>query len=194
MSMWSKIMAFFKKVGSEEHFTSQGKKFVKVKSGGSSGNAILDLIGEAESRGNYNAFFGNAENKSVDFTKMTIREVRAWQDKYVRSGSKSSAVGKYQIIRGTMDSLIEGLGLTGDELFDERMQDRLGLALLNRRGYSKWTSGQITKQQFANNLAREWASLPVIGGNKHGRSYYAGDGLNKALISPDKYLSALDKG
>lgn len=155
--------------------------------------SLFDLIGEKESNGNYNAFFGNAANKEVEFTSMTVKDVRSWQDRFVRNGSKSSAVGKYQIIRKTMDSLIDEMGLTGEELFDEVLQDRMAETLANRRGLDKWKAGKISDEKFANNLAKEWASFPVIGGSKHGRSYYAGDGLNKALISPESVLSALQK-
>lgn len=153
--------------------------------------ALFDLIGDKESGGNYNAFYGKANNQEVDFTKMKVKDVRAWQDRFVRQGSKSSAVGKYQIIRKTMDQLIGDLSLTGDELFDEQLQDKMATKLADKRGYSKWKSGSMSDEKFANNLAKEWASFPVIGGSKHGRSYYAGDGLNKALISPDSVLEAL---
>ena len=153
--------------------------------------ALFELIGNKEAGGNYNAFYGNARNNEVDFTKMKVKDVRSWQDRFVKQGSRSSAVGKYQIIRKTMDQLISDLNLTGDELFDEAMQDKMATKLADKRGYSKWKSGSLSDEQFANNLAKEWASFPVIGGDKHGRSYYAGDGLNKALISPEDVLGAL---
>ena len=154
--------------------------------------ALLDLIGQKESNGKYNAFYGNANNEDIKFTEMKVSDVRSWQDRFVRNGSDSSAVGKYQIIRKTMDSLISDLNLTGDELFDEELQDKMALQLAKRRGYDKWKNGSLDDNAFANNLAKEWASFPVVGGNKHGRSYYAGDGLNKALISPDEVLRVLD--
>jgi muramidase (phage lysozyme) len=153
--------------------------------------ALFDLIGQKEAQGNYNAFFGNARNQDVKFTEMKVKDVRAWQERFVANGSESSAVGKYQIIRSTMDGLIKNLNLTGDELFDEALQDRMAGSLADGRGYSKWKAGKISDEKFANNLAKEWASFPVVGGKGHGRSYYAGDGLNKSLISPDAVLEAL---
>jgi len=46
-------------------------------------------------------------------------------------------------------------------------------------------------KDFALNLAKEWASFPVLAetfGQKRkvtrGQSYYAGDGVNKALVPP----------
>ena len=88
---------------------------------------LLNLIGDTEANGNYNAYYGNAGNSETDFTAMTVNEVRQWQDQFVKQGSPSSAVGKYQIIRKTMDDLIKRLNLTGDELFTEELQDRMAL-------------------------------------------------------------------
>ena len=63
------------------------------------------------------------------------------------------------------------------------MQDRLATALLERRGYSKFLNGAISEARFMRNLSQEWASLPKDMG---GASYYAGDGLNRALTSPQE--------
>lgn len=161
-----------------------------------SNRKLLDLIGKKESNGNYNAYFGNAGNQDIDFTSMTIADVRRWQDDFVKKGSKSSAVGKYQIIRKTMDSLIKEMNLTGKEKFSNELQDQMALTLARRRGYDKFVSGKMDKKSFANELAKEWASFPVvtpINGKKPGQSYYAGDGLNKALIQPDEVFAALDE-
>jgi hypothetical protein len=105
---------------------------------------------------------------------MTVREVQNWQDASVRAGSKSSAVGGYQIIRKTLRGLVSEMGLTGDEIFDNNLQDRLGTQLLKRRGFDAWQSGKLSDDAFMNNLAGEWAALPM----PNGRSRYAGDGLN----------------
>lgn len=180
-------------IGGKFYKKLEGEEAKKVLSTSPRSKPLFDLIGDKESGGNYNAYYGNASNKDVVFTNMKLKDVRSWQDTFVRSGSRSSAVGKYQIIRKTMDSLIKEMGLTGDEIFNEDLQDKMAETLANRRGYDKWRKGKIDDNTFANNLAKEWASFPVIGGSKHGRSYYAGDGLNKALISPDSVLSALSK-
>ena len=63
---------------------------------------LLSTIAEGESRGNYNAYFGNSANTTLKFTEMTIAEVQAWQDKYVADGNASNAVGRYQIISPTL--------------------------------------------------------------------------------------------
>lgn len=103
---------------------------------------MLDLIGAAEgtdkARGynetlGYGAFTGGA----VNLTGMTLSEVLALQKRMLAhpgNSYNSSAVGRYQITKRTLESLMGELGLTGDRLFDENTQDELARALLRRRG------------------------------------------------------------
>lgn len=156
------------------------------------GGSALDMIGHFESNGNYNAYYGNAGNEEVDFSQMTIDEVLAWQDQYVADGSPSSAVGKYQFIRGTLRELKESGNYTGDEMFSNDLQDQMATELMNRRGYQEFMNGEISAEQFADNMAKEWASLPMATGPNAGQSYYSGDGLNKALVDLDDYLTQLE--
>ena len=149
---------------------------------------LLDLIAQAESRGNYNAYFGDASNTEVKFTEMSVAEVLDWQKAFVAQGNPSSAVGRYQIINTTLAGLVQELDLQGSEMFDEAMQDRLALALLERRGVVAYINGRIDAKQFAAELAKEWAGLPRILGDAPEKSYYAGDGLNAALVGVDEVL------
>lgn len=150
---------------------------------------LLELIARAESRGNYNAYFSNAGNQAVRFTEMSVTEILRWQEEFVAQGSPSSAVGRYQIINTTLAGLVRQLGIDAGELFDESMQDRLALALLERRGAIAYVNGRMTKEQFAAELAKEWAGLPRVLGESPEKSYYAGDGLNKALVGVDEVLA-----
>ena len=68
---------------------------------------------------------------------------------------------------------------------------RRNLQLMRGRGMDLYLSGAITAENFANNLAREWASLPVVSGTKKGRSFYDGDGLNKAHVDIEPFLAAV---
>ena len=53
--------------------------------------------------------------------------------------------------------------------------------------------GKITREEFGDNLAAEWASLPLITGPNRGRSRYAGDSAgNRALTTIDALLAAID--
>lgn len=152
---------------------------------------LLDLIADVESRDNYNAYFGNAHNSSVDFTKMTIADVMEWQKQQVAHGSPSSAVGRYQIIDTTLAGLVENMKLDPNQLFDEATQDRMAIALLERRGSVSYVNNEMSRDDFAANLAMEWASLPKVTGENPESSYYAGDGLNRSLIDKERVLSAI---
>jgi muramidase (phage lysozyme) len=162
---------------------------------------FLDFIGNKEAPKGYGQVYGGAEEfLNRDLTQMTVSEVRRWQDHAVRQGSRSSAAGRYQIIRETLDELIADLGLTGGERFTPELQDRLGYQLLKKRGYERWMSGEMGGANFARELAKEWASMPVIADTKgarrrvrRGESYYAGDGLNAALTEAGT-LEALISG
>ena len=163
---------------------------------------LLSLIARKESGGNYNAYFGKAKNQNnPKFTTMTLKEVRDWQDKFVRNGSKSSAVGKYQIIRSTLDGLIASLGVKKSELFDEDLQDRMALKLIEEKRLKDFLNKEISVATFGSLLARVWAALPVLKAEtnnkgrkvKRGQSYYAGDGLNKAHIMPEEVEGVLEE-
>lgn len=153
---------------------------------------LLDTIAKGESKGNYNAYFGHTHNADIRFTQMTVGEVLAWQSDYVKNGSPSSAVGKYQFVRPTLNGLVQQQRIPLGVRFDEALQDRLAVTLLERRGLKDYAKSKITREQFAHNLSKEWAALPrVIGDNPH-QSYYAGDGLNKVQLSIDEIYRGID--
>lgn len=154
---------------------------------------LLEVIADAESKGNYNAHFGNPANTTTKFTDMTIAEVQDWQAQSVAQGAVSSAVGRYQIIDSTLAEIVAEQNIAPSEKFDEPMQDQLAAALLERRGSEKFVNDEITREEFAANLAMEWASLPKIIGDEPESSYYAGDGLNKSLVSSSDVLQAVNK-
>lgn len=166
----------------------------RLKADPSSYQALLDLIAKAESNGNYNAHFGDPGSKDPDFTTMTLSEVQAWQREFVTSGQPSSAVGRYQIISTTFDGLVAELELAPESvLFDEATQDRMAVALLERRGLTAYVNDELTREEFAANLAREWAGLPRVVGQNPEESFYSGDGLNAAQVSSREVLEAIDQ-
>lgn len=153
---------------------------------------LLQLIAQVESKENYNAYFGNASNTSIDFTKMSIAEVMSWQADYVRQGSPSDAVGKYQIISTTLASLAQQLKLDTSQKFNAQMQDKLAITLLERRGSENYVNNELARHEFAANLAKEWAALPKVVGENPEASYYAADGLNQSLVSVNDVLKAIE--
>ncbi|RMF36056.1 MAG: hypothetical protein D6754_12115 [Alphaproteobacteria bacterium] len=150
---------------------------------------FLDFIANYESTGNYNARFGDAANQTdPKFTALTIDQVQAWQE-----GRKFSACGKYQIIRDTLRGLKASMNLSGAELYDEEMQDRMGTRLLEGRGLASYLSGGLEREDFALAVAREWAALPGVKEPFGPKGVYDGDGVNQARVDVPTYLAALDR-
>lgn len=154
---------------------------------------LRDFIANPESGGDYNIVWGGIKAKDKparQLVTMTIGEVLAWQDS-IDARYQSEAAGKYQIMEDTLRGLYAEAGMKLSDLFDRSGQDRLATQLLRRRGLERYLAGEISAEKFANSLAREWASLPVVTGPNKGRSYYAGDGLNKSHVSVDAFLAAV---
>ena len=179
---------------------------------GSISSGFKSLIGRGESvKGEYNqlVFPGkNAEPIQMPkkLTDMTLGEVYQLQDKMKAAGYPSTAVGKYQIIKGTLKEHADRLGFDDSVLFDEKTQDMLLESLLNKRGLQQFKRGRLSKEDFQTSLAQEWASIPVprdmhvddkYGSRdlKAGESYYKGINGNKAspAISQDMLDQLLNK-
>lgn len=167
---------------------------------------LFDTIVSGESVDYNTVYSGSAIEPPKPITEMTVEEVRAWQDRSVAAGADSSAAGRFQIIRSTMDELIEQGVLSPDDVFNEETQNRAYEALLERRGFSRFRNAmqnassdaqrrQIA-QRFQMNLAREFASVPVPydvprRGVTRGQSYYQGVANNRAAHSADSFLNIL---
>lgn len=154
---------------------------------------LLNFIARFESGGDYNIVYGGikkADRPKKPLVQMTVNEVLAWQDS-IDKLYMSEAAGKYQIMEDTLRKLAPEAKISGAALFDQKTQDTLARQLLRRRGLDSYLEGKITAEVFANNLAKEWASLPVVTGAKKGKSYYAGDGLNKSHVSVTEFLEAV---
>ena len=163
--------------------------------------SFLQLIRKHEG-GSQDSVAYNADYAMDDrwtLTSATFDQVRRLGRSQVSEhGEASSAIGAYQFLSKTLDSLKMSLGLSGSETFDQNLQDDLAVALMIRRGLLTYLRGDMTSVAFANSLAREWASLPVVHAMKGsrrmlkaGQSYYAGDGLNRAFHDPEDVLEAI---
>lgn len=118
-----------------------GKTSPAAKAGGTSTKkSFLDFIASVESGpGGYNATLdsGAYTGGDVELVTKTLDEIREIQTAILNhplNKKNSSAVGRYQIVRKTLDGLRRDLGLTGKELFTPDLQDMLGTALVQRRG------------------------------------------------------------
>lgn len=151
-------------------------------------------------RSSYDVIYGHNEGKiSKKVTSMTIDELIAIQPTFTKR-FKSSAAGGYQFMRNTLRNLKTELRLRGTQIMDPDLQDRLGYHLAIRRGYNEFIAGKISRTEFGRRLAQEWASFPVLAPTKgasralqRGETFYAGDKLNKALVTPERMEAILDK-
>jgi muramidase (phage lysozyme)/uncharacterized protein (DUF2345 family) len=165
---------------------------------GAYGN-LLDVIGNAESSGYNTVYSGSRIAPYKPITTMTVEEVLQWQSDSVSAGSASSAAGRYQYIRQTLNGLVNDGVLARTDIFNPANQDKLARESLRRRGLNNFINGTKSLEAMAKSIAQEWASMPVIArtqGQRRivnaGESYYAGDGLNKSLISTTELVAALN--
>lgn len=134
---------------------------------------ILDFIAARESNGNYNAVIGNSRSTD-DLSAKTLTGIFSLQDRLRMSGRPSTAVGRYQFLKGTLSRLAEQKRLDPTAtMFTPTLQDELAVELLIGRGYSQWWRGQLDDSEFAHRLSCEWASLPDPCNDGH--SHYDGD-------------------
>jgi muramidase (phage lysozyme) len=154
--------------------------------------AIRNMIGRAESGGDYNVMVGG---KKGDLTNMTLAQILEQQQKMIQKGSgfESSALGKYQMTNATLRDLINKTGMDiNTTKFDQATQDRLADELIvSRGGYNKYAAGAINKEKFMRNLSTIWAGLPM---DASGRSFYHGVGSNKATIGFEEAMGSFAYG
>lgn len=150
-------------------------------------NGVLDFIAGPESGGDYNLRNGGSR---ANLTSMTIQQIFDMQRNYrTWPGATSTAVGRYQYIKGTLEEMVRIMGLNpATTRFDERTQDAIATRDLRRRcRLDDWLAGRITDGDFLNLVSRVWAGVP----NTSGRSTYAGVGNNRAGISANSALAQL---
>lgn len=133
---------------------------------------VLDYIAKAEgtahrSGGGYDTSLAYGKflpgGREQTLTDKTLDEIDALQTHMLRDPKNpynSSAIGRYQIVRKTLRGLRKKLGLKGDELYDQAMQDRLAAELARARGAdpvglgNEWASLKGRKGQEAAELMR----------------------------------------
>jgi murein DD-endopeptidase MepM/ murein hydrolase activator NlpD len=164
-------------------------------------SSLGDLVGKLESGGDYNKLVtptGKGITPEKPITEMTLDEVSKLQTRMKKSGDyPSTAVGKYQYLQDTLKDVAQQEGLdTATTKFTPEVQEQLFKRTLKNRGLEDYQSGKISKEEFQNQLAMEFASIPVAtdvhrpAGKgykerdiKAGESYYSGVGTNKELVS-----------
>lgn len=150
--------------------------------------AVKEMIAKHESGGDYNVVIGGGKYPLED---MTLSEVQELQEALVEQGKPSGAVGKYQIIGKTLESIMSRNpnDFPPERKFDAQAQEEAADILLDRRGFKKFENGEISTDKMALELAKEWASLPDP---KTGKSYYDADGINKSHHRVTDVVKLLD--
>jgi len=108
----------------------------------------------------------------MDLTQQTLGQVRAMQnetfagsDEEWRASGGLWAVGKYQIIPGTLQGLMDRLNLSPDTLFSPALQDYLALDLLRTQGPGAWLgvmeNGRVKISQAKYNILLQAQQMQV---------------------------------
>lgn len=124
--------------------------------------------------------FGKYGKPEKPLSQMTVGEVKEFQKKQIAAtrgkipgtNQGTGAVGKYQVVQGTLAAQQKKLGFSDEDKFTPELQDKIGRSLLEGRGYSKFRSGEISGKKFQSNLSQEWASIadPNTGRSRYGQS------------------------
>jgi len=153
---------------------------------------MLDLLGQSEGtdkgRGynetlGYGAYTGGNKN----LVEMTFAQIDRLQTQMLANPENemnSSALGRYQIVRTTLREIVDKKNISGNRLFNERMQDEAACFLLGKRGIDKWLKDELPLDNLLVALAQEWASLPTPAG----RGYYDNQ---RAAVSVQKVIDTL---
>jgi len=181
----------------------EGKPYMKVEK---PKDSLLELIANGEGtsfdkavkhgyKSEYDVTLGYgayADDKSKPVSTMTLNELIAHQTKMLRNKKNklnSSAAGKYQITRTTLKDLMKTMKLDGNSIFSQELQDKMAMKLLERRGLQKFKTGKITKEEFQNNLSKEWASIARFKSNKGSYGQHVGTSSESIGKLLDGYLS-----
>lgn len=160
---------------------------------------LADLIGKSEAgRYGYNALvYKNIDGKKVpggsaDLVNMTMKEVKEFQKGMHANGHASTAVGRYQVIAGTLEGAQNALRIPDSALFNARTQDRIFMHLADGRGFKAYLDNptEENKRKLLANLPNEWAILKTAQGKG------AFDGLvgNKGTVSQSVVDEAIVRG
>jgi muramidase (phage lysozyme) len=152
--------------------------------------SLADLLTRGESRGknpydvvNRGEAHGNAPG-TEDLENMTVAEVMQHQ-----ANHDFNAAGRYQIIGTTMTAAARALRLSGNELFDRNMQDRIFNEYLigsKHRVIEDYLAGRnndLAGAAYA--VSQEWASVSVPPGMLT-QSGKLASGLQTYYDKPDK--------
>jgi hypothetical protein len=137
-------------------------------------------IVQGESGGDYNRVVFDLR-KNANLTEMSITDILSLQSDLISetknnteyskktNGRGTSAVGKYQITRTTLNSFMDWLSnttegkdfnrqfnISRDTKFDEKTQELIANWILSQSGLSDYLKGKISKQDFIKRVKGRW--------------------------------------
>ena len=162
------------------------------------GGVLGALVAAHESgRPGYNAFnrgnAGDSARAAMDFATMSLAQITQLQALPPGNPNRLFAVGKYQMIPGTMKLAIAALNLPLNTMLIPELQEtffRNYLIAIKRPQVKSFITGQgasLADAQLA--MAREFASFP---NPLTGLSCYGGTGGNRATVSVAQSAAALN--
>lgn len=166
---------------------------------------FADLLASVESRGDYSAYNRTKGGLKAFFkTNLTAMRISEIKEKQSKEKREMFAVGRYQIIPLTLNEAIKFLKIDEEELFSPEIQDRIFdeyLIRVKRPEIIAYLEGSGDIEDAIYGWAKEFASAGVRAGRKisqnriakGGESYYSGDGLNKAHLTPEQMVLALEQ-
>lgn len=170
-------------------------------------NPLLELIGSGE--GNYNSYNRGTTkdengktkiipaNQVVDFSQMTIEEIRRRQSLTKDDQDVMFAVGKHQLIPGTLKGAVDSLGIDPSAKFTPELQDQVFNEYLlprKRPDIQGYITGKedVTLRDAQKAICLEWASVEDPDTPGHAYAAYEAHG-NKMHTTAAQVASALDE-
>jgi hypothetical protein len=157
--------------------------------------ALKDLVkqGESKSAGEYNAYNKGKAGDSLGSKKLNLTEMKLNDIMQMQSEKKIFAVGAYQIIPKTLQGIKKQMNLTGEETFNESLQDKMFNHLaMQKKSYREYmkTGDESLLKDAASELSGIWAAFkdPYTG-----KGRYDDRGNNKASIEGTTVMSAIKK-
>ena len=180
-------------IGYFQQFADGGPVYMQEGGDPTMRQKLLSVIYDVESDGDYDQWNYAAKNiPETPITDMTVEQIMRYQ-----GDENGPAAGAGQIKFNTFKTLLKmDDGLLPTDVFTPEVQDHANNRLLDRRGFNAWSRGEKSSFDFANDLASEWAGLPLVRDTikttgevrKAGESRY---GNNTPGISANNWLSAV---
>jgi len=132
---------------------------------------IKETIAKVESHGgDYNASYNNWAGE-IELSSMTVRQVYDMQRHALntnpkcraKNGTKSSAIGKYQITSENLNYLVKKKVIAWNDKFTNEAQETMANYLLQKkRGLENYFEGKQSEKETLKQLRKEWAGLKNV--------------------------------